>query len=66
MARKNFIFCNTPKGAKSSAITFILIEAAKENGLNPYEYLKHLLEELPNASTKEMDKFLPVVWLCQA
>jgi len=59
MARKNFMFCNTPKGAKSSAITFSLIESAKENGLNPYEYLKHLLEELPNASTKEMDKFLP-------
>ncbi len=59
MARKNFMFCNTPKGAKSSAITFSLIESAKENGLNPYEYLKYLLEELPSTSTKDLDKFLP-------
>jgi uncharacterized membrane protein len=48
-----------PKGAKSSAITFSLIESAKENGLNPYEYLKYLLEELPSTSTKDLDKFLP-------
>ena len=36
ISRKNFLFANTPGGAKSSAVIFSLIETAKENGLDPY------------------------------
>jgi len=46
-------------GAKASAVTFSLIESAKENGLKPFEYLKYLVEELPNATTKDLDKYMP-------
>jgi len=28
------------KGAKSSAIIYSIVETAKENGLNPFNYLK--------------------------
>ena len=59
IARKNFLFCDTPGGARSSATTFNLIESAKENGLKPYDYIEYLLEELPNASTKDLDSFMP-------
>ena len=59
IARKNFLFCVAPYGAKASAVTFALIESAKENGLKPFEYLKFLLEELPNATTKDLDKYMP-------
>lgn len=59
IARKNFLFCDTQGGAKSSAVTFSLIESAKENGLKPFEYLKYVLEELPNATTKDLDRFMP-------
>ena len=53
IARKNFLFANTTRGANASAITFSLIETAKENNLNPFEYLKYILEELPNVDFKE-------------
>ncbi len=43
-----FLFMNTPRGAQASAITYSIIETAKENGLNPRAYLQYLLEELPN------------------
>ena len=46
--RKNFLFCNTPKGAKCSAIMFSIIETAKENGLNPYKYLAYIFKNAPN------------------
>ena len=59
IARKNFLFCVAPYGAKASAIRFSLIESAKENGLKPFEYLKHLLEELPNTRSQDLDKFMP-------
>ena len=35
ISRKNFLFANTPSGARSSAVLFSLIETAKENGLDP-------------------------------
>ena len=46
--RKNFLFANTPRGAKSSAIMFSLIETAKENGLNPFTYLVYIFQNAPN------------------
>jgi hypothetical protein len=48
IGRKNWLFCNTPKGANASAVIYSIIESAKENGLNPYAYLNHLFEKLPN------------------
>lgn len=37
--RKNFLFANTPAGAKGSAVIFTMIQTAIENGLDPYRYL---------------------------
>jgi transposase len=48
IGRKNFLFCNTPQGARSSAVIYSIIEMAKENSLNPYAYLTCLFERLPN------------------
>lgn len=62
IARKNFLFCNTPRGAKASAIVFSIIETAKENGLNPYAYLNYLFEKLPNLESRDgetLDQLLP-------
>ena len=39
ISRKNFLFANTPRGAKASAIMFSIIETAKENGLDPFPSL---------------------------
>ena len=47
IGRKNFLFANTPRGAKASAIMFSLIETAKENGLNPFAYLTYVFTEAP-------------------
>ena len=59
ISRKNFLFCITPRGAKASAITFSLVESAKENGLKPFDYLEYLLSELPNATTGNLHQFMP-------
>ena len=42
--RKNFLFANTPGGAKGSAVIFTMIQTAIENHLNPYRYLTWLLK----------------------
>jgi transposase len=46
--RKQWLFSCTPNGADASAIYYSIIETAKENLLNPYQYLKHLLEATSN------------------
>ena len=47
MSRRNFLFCDTSKGADASALCFSMIETAKRNGLDPFGYLLFLLQELP-------------------
>lgn len=63
IGRKNWLFANTPRRAKASAIIYSVIETAKENGLNPFKYLMYLFEQLPQLSdpkdTEALDKLLP-------
>ena len=47
MGRKNWLFANTPAGARASAVIYSLIETAKETGLDPYKYLLWVLREAP-------------------
>lgn len=47
MSRKNFLFCDTAKGADASALCFSMIETAKRNGLDSFGYLLLLLQKLP-------------------
>jgi len=60
LGRKNWLFCQSVGGAKSSCGMFTLIETAKQNGLVPREYFTALFEKAPYASTLEdWDKLLP-------
>ena len=45
--RKNWLFSDSVKGAESSAIVYSLVERAKANGVEPYEYLLLVLSRLP-------------------
>ncbi|MCD8111675.1 MAG: IS66 family transposase [Escherichia coli] len=47
VGRKNWVFIYSTKGAETSAVVYSITETAKLNNLNPYYYLKYILEELP-------------------
>lgn len=60
IGRKNWLFSDTPKGAKASAALYSLIETAKANRLEPYAYLRLVFKELPAAqSLEEIEALLP-------
>jgi len=63
IGRKNWIFANTPNGARASAIYYSLIVSARENGLNPFEYLTWIFTNAPNLGKagyiSEIKDFLP-------
>ena len=58
LARKNFLFSDTPQGAEASALIFSIIGTAKANGLDPYEYLVHIFRNLPNLDLHNKPKLL--------
>lgn len=47
-SRRAWLFADTPKGATANAVLYTLVETARANNLNVYEYLKYLLAEMPN------------------
>ena len=61
--RKNWLFSDTPRGATASAQLYSVVETAKANGKEPYAWLRHALERLPQASSVEdYEALLP--WNC--
>ncbi|SDF38047.1 IS66 family transposase [Sporomusa acidovorans] len=59
IGRKNWLFCNTPGGAKSSAAIYSLIQTAIENGLNPQAYLEYVFKQIQQHSDIGVEKLLP-------
>ena len=63
IGRKNWLFSATPNGATASAHLYSLVETAKANGREPYAWLRHVLERLPQAvSVEDFEALLP--WNC--
>ena len=61
MGRKGWLFSDTVAGAKSSAILYSLIETAKQNGHEPYAWLRHVLTVLPSrAKGSDFTDLLPM------
>ncbi|PIQ42607.1 MAG: hypothetical protein COW05_08955 [Gammaproteobacteria bacterium CG12_big_fil_rev_8_21_14_0_65_46_12] len=51
VGRKNWLFANSVAGAKAGAIIYSLIETCKAHSINPYDWLRHALTELPSCET---------------
>jgi len=63
VGRKNWLFSGSPKGAKTSAGIYTLVETAKANGLSPMKYIHYILRDLPAFNFQEfpedLEEFLP-------
>lgn len=62
-SRRAWLFADTPKGAWANAVMYTLVESARANNLDVYEYLNYLLEQVPESdlcNTPEIiDDYLP-------
>jgi len=58
IGRKNWLMCNTPKGARSSASIYSLGEMAKSNCLVVEKYLVYLMDVLCKLKIKNKDTLL--------
>ncbi len=59
--RKNWLFSDTQDGAHASALVYSIVETAKANGVDIYNYLKYLLIKSPTNQTsdEEFEKLCP-------
>ena len=53
IGRKAWLFADTPAGAAASAACYSLVETAKANGLEPYAYIRYVMEHIGAADTLE-------------
>ena len=58
IGRKNFVLMETDNGARASAMLYSIVETAKANGINTYQYLELLLTELPGHAEDKNLSFL--------
>lgn len=63
VGRKNWLFSGSPEGAKASATVYSIIETAKANNINPYDYLLYIFKFMPGVRFDEepewLEDFLP-------
>ena len=60
IGRKAYLFSDTPKGAKASAIYYTLIESAKANDIDPFKYMLHLCKHIAQAqNVEDIEALLP-------
>lgn len=63
IGRTNFVIISSSNGAKASTVIYSIVETAKANNLNIYDYLELLLSEIPNHMDDKnldfLDKLLP-------
>lgn len=58
IGKKNWQMIDMIHGAKSSAIIYSIVETAKANNLKPFDYVQHLLEEIPKHMNDKDCSFL--------
>lgn len=61
LGKKNWLFSASVEGAEASAMFYSLIETAKKNNIDPFDYLTRMLDKLPLAETAEdFERLLPL------
>lgn len=63
VGRRNWLFSGNPEGAQASATVYSIIETAKANNINPYDYLRYIFKYMPgsifNQDREVLESFLP-------
>jgi transposase len=62
VGKKNWLFFGSEEAGQRSAVMYTLIENCRLHGVEPYAYLKDVLERLPSCTNRDVDQLTPVKW----
>jgi transposase len=57
--RKNYLFAGSNRGAERAAMFYSFFGTCKKNGVNPYDWLKKVLEVIPTYKVNKLTDLLP-------
>ncbi|MDP2632961.1 MAG: IS66 family transposase [Candidatus Curtissbacteria bacterium] len=59
LGRKNYLFAGSHEGAKRAAMFYSFFGTCKKNNVNPYQWLKKVLEVIPDYPSNKLTDLLP-------
>lgn len=59
LGRKNYLFAGSHRGAERAAMFYSFFGTCKKNDVNPFEWLKKVLEIIPDYKVNKLDELLP-------
>lgn len=59
LGRKNYLFAGSHRGAERAAMFYSFFGTCKKNNVNPYEWLKRVLEAIPEYKVNKLHELLP-------
>ena len=62
--RKNWLFCGSDTGGERAAILYSVVATCKAHGIDPWAYLRDVLERLPSHPKRRRADLLPAA--CKA
>jgi transposase len=63
VGKKNWLFFGSAEAGTRNAVVFTLVQNCRMHGVNPYEYLKDVLERLPRMTNQDrLDQLTPLQW----
>src|ERR1700683_4857384 len=62
LGKKNWLFFGSEKAGQRSAVIYTLLENCKRHGVEPYTYLKDVLERLPSTTNQAVGQLTPLNW----
>jgi transposase len=62
IGRKNHLFVGSEEGGKAAAIIYSIIETCRQNSVDPFLYLKDVLERVSTHPNSRIDELLPANW----
>jgi transposase len=59
LGRKNYLFAGSHSGAQRAAMFYSFFGTCKQHGVNPWKWLKRVLELIPDYPANQLDDLLP-------
>ena len=62
VGKKNWLFFGSEEAGARNAVIYTLIQNCRMHGIDPYGYLKDLLQQLPTTTTQQVAQLTPLSW----
>ena len=63
VGKKNWLFIGHAECGQRGAILFTIVQACRQRGINPFDYLKDVLTQIPHHTNKTVAQLTPENWL---